>query len=85
MNGELGCWAIGMITGTINSLRTLDKYSRRGLAKLAVKYMSYNLGRNGIYPLDEIETDNPVSKELMEKLGFKVAFEAVWIQHFEAV
>lgn len=73
------CWTITMPTGTINALHTIDAYRRKGLAELAMKRVAVDLVRLRMRPLVEIELESTASKNLMEKLGFQLAFDAIWI------
>lgn len=68
-----------MPTGTINALHTIDAYRRKGLAELAMKRVAVDLVRLRMRPLVEIELESTASKNLMEKLGFQLAFDAIWI------
>jgi len=78
--GDLVSWTISLPSATINNLHTTTNFRRMGLAELVMKFQCYHLALKGVYPITEIEYENPYSKKLMEKLGFELAFEAAWMQ-----
>lgn len=76
---ELASHAVLSPIGSLNMLYTPDKFKRRGLAKLAMTWLSKEVvTKLGIHPMAEVEVWNDPSKTLMEKVGYKEVFKTRW-------
>lgn len=72
-------WMTMSVDGSLGILRTDEAFQRKGLASAVVTITATSAANQGYVPHVYIESDNPASRNLFEKLGWKKTHKASWI------
>ena len=79
LHGKLISWAYVSVDGGIHAVYTMEEFRGKGYGKLTVKYLCKEMAVNGLIPLVHVETENAVSRSMMEGIGFKYSHSMDWI------
>jgi predicted GNAT family acetyltransferase len=78
---ELVSWIISFSYGTINALFTKEQHRGKGYAELVLREAAQQMIDFGMHPFCEVECENTLPKKILEKVGFKEAFVACYLEH----
>uniref|UniRef100_A0A069DS02 N-acetyltransferase domain-containing protein n=1 Tax=Panstrongylus megistus TaxID=65343 RepID=A0A069DS02_9HEMI len=78
-NGELVAWAFYWYFGALGVVHTVENERRRGYGKVVVQAVCKEMGLRGLDVHLNIAEGNTVSEEFFKELGFKHAFNCIFV------